>query len=101
MKNALELLTGSVLTPLGLTESHSATDAAIHKKVFGSGARTSNLVSSVTTLIISNKEVDDIIKIVKSLEKFGLLINGVSETAKKKQKNKNTGFLRMLLLLVY
>ena len=41
-----------------LTKTASATDAAIHKKIFGSG---------FTTLMISNEEVNDIMKIVKSL----------------------------------
>ena len=35
--------------------------------------------SGVTTLIISNEEMNNIMKIVKSLEEFGLLIKGVSE----------------------
>ena len=59
MENVLKPLAKSVLIPLGLTAVASATDAAIHKKMFGSG---------VTTLIISNKEMNDIMKIVKSLE---------------------------------
>ena len=59
MKNVLKPLAKSVLIPLGLTAVASATDAAIHKKMFGSG---------VTTLIISNEEMNDIMKIVKSLE---------------------------------
>ena len=45
--DVLKPLAKSVLIPLGLTEAASATDAAIHKKMFGSG---------VTTLIISNEE---------------------------------------------
>ena len=36
MKNVLKLLTKSVLIPLGLTAAESATDATIHKKIFGS-----------------------------------------------------------------
>ena len=51
--SVLKLLAKSVLIPLGLTASASATDAAIHKKMFGSG---------VTTLIISNEEMNDIMK---------------------------------------
>ena len=47
----------------------------------------------MTTLIISNVEMNDIMKIVKSLEEFGLLINGVSEQLKSKQKNKKEHFL--------
>ena len=43
----------------------------------------------MTTMILSNEEMDDIVKILKSLEDFGLLIKGVSETTEndaKKQK---------------
>ena len=58
MKNVFKPITKSVLIPLGLAAA-SATDAAIHKKMFGSGMR---------TLIISNEELNDIIKIIKSLE---------------------------------
>ena len=49
--------------------------------MFRSGARPLNLASR-TTLIISNEEMQDIMKIVKSLGKSGLLIKGVSETIK-------------------
>ena len=58
MKNVLKSLAKSVLIPLGLTTA-SATDAAIHKKKCGSGN---------TTLIISNEEMNDIMKTVTSLE---------------------------------
>ena len=57
--NVLTPLAKSILIPLGLTEAASATDAAIHKKMFGSGT---------TVLIISNEEMKDIMKIFKSLE---------------------------------
>ena len=63
-------------------------DAAIHKKMFGSGT---------TTLIISNEEVNNIMKIVKSLEESGLLIKGVSQTIKNEVKEQKGGFLRMLV----
>ena len=49
----------------------------------------------MATLIISNKEVDDIRKIVKSFKVNksleDLLIKYVSETIKMKQKNKKSG----------
>ena len=77
MKNVLKPLAESVLIPLGLIASVSATDATIFNKIFG---------SSVTTLIISNEEMNCITKIVKSLEEFGLLIKGVSETIKNEAK---------------
>ena len=50
-----------------------------------------------TTLIISNEEVNDIMKIVKSLEDSGLLIKCVSETIKNEAKEQQDWFLRMLL----
>ena len=71
IENVLKPLAKSVLIPLELTAVASATDAAIHKKMFGLG---------MTTLIISNKEMNDIMKTDKSLEESGLLIKGVSET---------------------
>ena len=58
MKNVLKPLTKSVLIPLGLTTSVSATDTAIHEKMFASG---------MTTLMISNEEMNDIMKKIKSL----------------------------------
>ena len=42
MKNLLKPLAKSVLNPLGLTAATSATDAAIQKKMFGSGTTTLN-----------------------------------------------------------
>ena len=55
--NVLKPLAKSVLIPLGLTPAASETDAAVHRKMF---------VSGTTTLIISNEEMNDIMKIVKS-----------------------------------
>ena len=83
--NVLKPLAKSALIPLRLTAAASATDAAIHKKMFGSG---------FTTLIISNEEMNDFMKTVKSLEKSQLLIKGVNETKEMKQKNKKESFLR-------
>ena len=40
MKNVLKTLAKSVLIPFGLTVATSATDAAIQKKLFGSGMTT-------------------------------------------------------------
>ena len=63
--------------------------------------RPSNLASRMTAIIVSNEEMNDTMKIVKSLEESGLLIKGVSKTIKMKQKQKkgkqNEGFLSMLL----
>ena len=51
----------------------------------------------MTTLIISNDEIEDIIKMVKSLEDSGLLIKGVTETVQNEIKEQKGGFLSMLL----
>ena len=55
------------------------------------------LGSGTTTLIISNDEMDDILKIVKYLENSGLLLKGVSETIQHEAKEQRGGFLSMLL----
>ena len=85
IKNVIKPLVKSVLIPLGLTAAASAADAGIHKKILGSG--------NMTTLIISNDEMGDIIKIVKSLEDSGLLINGLLKQFKMKKKKKKEDFL--------
>ena len=76
------------MIPLGLTAAASATDAAIQKKIFGSG---------MTTLIISNEENDDIFKVVKSLEDADLLKKYVAEITENKAKEQKGGFLGMLI----
>ena len=53
--------------------------------------------SSFTTLIISNEEINDIMKIVKSLQKSGLLIKGISEKFENEAKEQKGGLLEMLL----
>ena len=90
-KSVIKSLAKSVLIPLGLTAAASAADAGIHKKILGSGHNNN------TTLIIPNDEMDDILKIVKSLEDSGLLLKGVSETIQHEAKEQRGGFLSMLL----
>ena len=90
IKNVIKPLTKSILIPLGLTAAASAADAGINKKVLGSGHNN-------TTLIISNDEIEDIIKIVKSLEDSGLLLKGVTKTVKNEVKGQKGGFLSALL----
>ena len=78
IKNAIKPLGKSVLIPLGLTAAASAADAGIHKKILRSGHNnnndnTNNNNNKNTALIISNNEMEDIIKIVKSW--FWFIIN--------------------------
>ena len=58
------------------------------KKILGSGK---------TTLIISNKEMNDIIKIVQALEDSNILLKGVTATVKNETKEQKGGFLSMVL----
>ena len=51
----------------------------------------------MTTLIISNDEIGDIIKIAKALEDSGLLLKGVVETVQNEVKEQKRGFLSMIL----
>ena len=81
-------LAKKVLAPLGISAAMSAIDGSIKKKMFGSGT---------TTLIISNDEMNDILKIVKSPEDSGLLLKAVSETIQHEAKEQRGGFLGMLL----
>ena len=70
MKNVLTLLASSAMIPLGLAVAASAADSVIRKKIYKSG---------MAAPIISNKEMEDSMKIVKSLEKSGFLTEGVSK----------------------
>ena len=85
----IKTLAKSVLIPLGLTTAVSAADAGIQKKILGFG--------NMTALIISNDEIEDIIKTVKSLEDCGLLLKGVTETVQNEVKEQKGEFLNMLL----
>ena len=84
------LLLKSVIKPLGLlglNAAASATDAVINKKKkkIGSGNH--------TTLIISNDDMQDLLKIVKSLEDSGILLNGTTETVKHDVNEQKGDFL--------
>ena len=73
MKSVIQPLAKSVLIPLGLTAAASVADAGIHKKILGSWA---------TTLTISNREMEKVMKILK----------GVSKTIQNEAKNKKEDF---------
>ena len=73
----------NVLAPLGITAAASALDAGIKKKIHGSGN---------TTLIISNEEMNDIMKIVQGLEDSNILLKELLKQLKMKQKNKKEDF---------
>ena len=80
-------LANNVLAPLGITAAASSVDTGIQKKIHGSG----------TTLIISNEETNDILKIVQALEESNILLKGISKIIKNETKQQKGGFLGMLL----
>ena len=59
------LLAKNILAPLGITAAASAIDAGTQKKIHGSGA---------TTLIISNEEINGIMKIVQAIKNSIILL---------------------------
>ena len=76
MKVAIPLAK-NVLAPLGITAAASAIDVGIQKKIQGSGT---------TTLIISNKNLNDIMKIVQALKDSNILLKGVTKRIKNETK---------------
>ena len=86
MKVAMPLAK-NVLAPLGLTAAMSAIDGGIQKKIHGSGVK----------LIIEQKGMKDIMKIIKALETFGILLKGVSKAIIDETKEQGGGFLSILL----
>ena len=78
----------NILVPLGITAAASAIDAVIQKKIHGSGT---------TTLITSNEEMNDVIKLIQSQEDSNTLLKGVTSTIKNEAKEQKRGFLSMLL----
>ena len=87
MKVAIPL-TKNVLAPLGITAAASAIDVGIKKKIHGSGT---------ITLISSNEEMNDIMKIVQALEDSNILLKGVTKTIENESKEQKGGFLSMSL----
>ena len=81
-------LAKNILAPLGITAAASAIDAGTQKKIHGSGT---------TTLIISNEEINDIMQIVQALEDCNILLKGITKTIKNETKEREGGFLSMLL----
>ena len=78
MKVAIPLAK-NVLAPLRIAAAASTIDAGIQKKTHGSGT---------TTLIISNEELKDVMKIVQALKNYNILLKGITKAVKMKQKNK-------------
>ena len=86
--NILKPLAKKALIPLSITTAASTIYVAIQKKMFE---------WSTTTLIVSNKEMNHIIKIVQFLEESGFLIKGVSTAIQNDAKEQKEVFPGMLL----
>ena len=85
LKTGLPLLK-SVIKPLGLlalTAASSAIDAVVQKKIYG---------SRTTILVITNKEMIDIMKIVQALENSSTLLKGGTKTIKNETKGQKGRF---------
>ena len=78
----------NILALLGLSATMSATDAVIQRKMYGSENK---------TLIISNNDLNDLIKIATALAEHDILLKGTNKAIKNKNKKQEGGFLSMLL----
>ena len=90
--NVLKPLAKSILIPLRLTDSASETDSAIHKKIFG---------SCNTTVIMSNEEINEVMKIVKSLEESGSLKKAFTKKIKNEVNRQKGEFLVIRYIRCY
>ena len=68
---------------LGLSAASSAIYAGIQNKIYGSVTK---------TLIISNDELNGIMKIVQALEYHDILLKGVTKTIENEKKQQKGGF---------
>ena len=89
LKKAAVSWAKTILAPLVITAAASATDAGTQKKKKIHG-------SATTTLIIPNKEMNDIMEIVQALDDSNILLKGVAKTIKNETKEKKVGFLSKL-----
>ena len=76
----------NVLAPLGLTAAMSAIDGSIQKRIHGSGVK----------LIIEQKDLNHIMKIIEALENSGILLKGVNKMIENETKEERGGFLSTL-----
>ena len=78
-------LAKNILASLGITAAASVIGAGVQKKIYGSGT---------TTLIISKKEMNEIMKIIQALEDSKILLKGVAKTIKNETKKTKTRIFR-------
>ena len=81
-------LAKNILAPLGITTAASVIDAGIQKKIHGSGT---------TTLITSNGEMSDRIKIVQALEDSNVFLKRVTKTITNETKKQKGGIFKYVI----
>ena len=81
-------LAKNVLAPSGITKTASVIDAGIQKKIHG---------FERTNLIISNEEMNGIMKIAQPLEYSAILLKRVTKTIKNETEGQKGGFLGTLV----
>ena len=81
-------LAKNILAPLGITATALEIEAGIQKKIHG---------SEITTLIISNEEMNDILKIVQAVADSNVMLKGITKTIKNETKEQKGEFISMLL----
>ena len=81
-------LAKNILASLGITAAASAIDAVIQKKIHGSG---------LSTLIISNEKMNEIMEIIQALEDSNILLKRATKTIKNDINEQKGGFLGMIL----
>ena len=79
------------LAPLGITTAASAVDAGFQKKIHGCGT---------TTLIISNEEMNDIMKIVQALKDYNILVTGIIRKEYKSIIRINRDLMEFILKII-
>ena len=89
MKVAMPLAK-NLLAPLSLIAAMSAIDSSIQKKMRGDGIK----------LMIEDEDMNDIMKIIGTLEKSGILLNGMGKTTEDEVKEQKGGFLSILSMLL-
>ena len=73
-----------------IRKSRSSSDTGIQKKIHSSGT---------TTLITSNEEMNDIMKIVPPLEDSGILLKGIPKTVENEIRDQKVRFIGIYVLL--
>ena len=84
MKIAKPLVT-KTLSTLGISAAISGIDGLIQKKIHG------------VTLVVTDEEMADVMKIIQALEDSNILLKGVTKTFENEAKSQHGGALGMIL----